>query len=202
MNIDADFEIVIQILVIGDGKVGKSNFIYRFTENQFTPIETMSSAGIDMRTKVLKLANKTVKYQVWDTPGQSRFRSLPKQFFLKVQGIVLLYAINDEDSFKSCDQWINSIREIAGEIPLLIVGNKCDLEDREVTEEQGRELAKARKAHFCETSAKTGENVIECMTKFGKQIINKSNSLGDNLNISLNSTVNINVEKKKCCHDK
>ena len=161
MNINADFENLVKILVIGDFNVGKTNFILQFADEQFIE-NAMSTVGFDLKSKVIKVGSENIKIQVWDTAGQERYQSISKGLFQKVQGIIIVYDITNYSSFENISNWIHSINDKCGTMPVLIVGNKIDKEDeREVGTDEGKEFANDRGLLFCEVSAKTGHNIDE-----------------------------------------
>ena len=106
---------IISLLLLGNFGVGKTNLIQRYMNNTFEP-KYISTLGIDTFIKLLKVKDennniKTYKLKIYDTAGQERYRSLPKVLFRKVDGILLLYDINDKETFKDISLWLNDINE-------------------------------------------------------------------------------------------
>jgi Ras-related protein Rab-1A len=102
-----------------------------------------------------------VKLQIWDTAGQERFRSITKSYYSGSHGLAIVYDVSNGESFNKVDFWMQEIEKAnAGEIPCkILIGNKSDLPDREVTSEQGEEVAKRYNMPFMETSAKDSTNI-------------------------------------------
>ena len=71
MNIDSDFETLIKLSIIGDSSVGKSNFLFKFVEGQFSPLH-VATIGFDYKSRIVTLpeSKRRVKLQIWDTAGQ------------------------------------------------------------------------------------------------------------------------------------
>ena len=92
MQIESNFEFQIKLVIIGDSGVGKTNFIFQFTEGRFSPIH-VTTVGFDYKSKIIKLpsSKKSVKLQIWDTAGQERYMAINKSLFQKVQGVILMY---------------------------------------------------------------------------------------------------------------
>lgn len=120
-----------------------------------------------------------VQLNLWDTAGQERFNSITRWQYRNVQGIILVYDITDKSTFDHLSFWINSIENDVSHrdskyetIPLIIIGNKLDLEaNRQVKEKDGRKLAEKEMAFgFFETSAKTGTNVFQLFQKLAYHI--------------------------------
>ena len=106
---------IISLLLLGNFGVGKTNLIQRYMNNTFEP-KYLTTLGIDTFIKLLKVKDennniKTYKLKIYDTAGQERYRSLPKVLFRKVDGILLLYDINDKETFKDISLWLNDINE-------------------------------------------------------------------------------------------
>ena len=197
--------IEIKIITLGDSHVGKSSLIIKFIENKFS-LSYISTVGFDLKYKTLKLDNEEIKIVIHDTAGQERFKSLAANYIKKAKGILLVYDITDKKSFDNLGNWMNDIKEqeVAEKIPIILIGNKCDLEEeRVISKEEGENVAKQYNIKFYETSCKNGDNVEECFLGLAKQIIykmkeKKSNSSQDNI-----KKLKISNDKKKnkgdCC---
>ena len=189
----------IKIIILGNSKVGKTSFIIRFTKNKFD--ETyLATIGIDYIYRIINIENKQYKLMFYDTAGEEKYKSIPKNHIKNVQGIILMYDITNKKSFDSIIDWISDVKEIKGEnFPMILVGNKIDLnESREVTEEMGYELAEKNQIEFFETSNKDGTNIQEA----GLEIVYKilSETKVNNSRIERIGTANTNnCTSRKCC---
>ena len=193
---DVEPEYSVKLLVLGDLSVGKTSFIYRFIENKFG-LDQIPTTGLDLKTADVIIDDKKVRVQLWDTVGQEKYKSITKNLIQRVQGIIILFDITNEESFNNLNSWIKIIKEHCGDkMPILIVGNKCDLEEeRTVPREVIYDYIKREKRQYIETSCKTGKNIKKVIDNISKKIIN---SLTDkkNISFSLDSTT---FKKKKCC---
>ena len=208
MEGDENYEILIKLVILGDVSVGKSNFLYRFVDGEFNPIH-VATVGFDFKSRVWEIPNleKKVKFQIWDTAGQEKYMSINKNLFQRVQGIILMYDITREDTFNNLSKWMEHIKENANGIPLILIGNKSDLNnERKVNEEDGKAFAKNNKIIFLEASAKIGTNVEESFMKLSELIIENQNYIDNKEKnnkteyvISKDSTLRIKDKKKKCC---
>ena len=199
MEIESDFDYTIKLLVIGDTTVGKTNFIRMFIENQFNP-NYMTTSGIDLKTNTINIKNKKIRVQLWDTAGQEKYRAITKNLFLKVQGVLVVYDITNEDSFKNIKSWVNTIKEECGkQMQMIIVGNKCDLnEQRVVDKNTAMEYAKQEKIEYIETSCKTGENIQKAITILCEKVLDTSEFTND-FSFTLDATTLSKKGKRKCC---
>ena len=188
----------IKIITLGNSAVGKSSFILKYTDNSFSQ-EYLSTLGVDYKHKKIKLKNgKDVRVRIFDTAGQERFKSVSLSFIRKADGVILMYDISDLDSFKAVDNWIKSIRETGKEkLPIILVGNKCDLSDnkRKISLVEGQDKANEFQIPFYETSCKDGINIKEVFEKLVDDIIEKGNKniMGEF------KILNKGKKKEKCC---
>ncbi|XP_046723333.1 ras-related protein Rab-27B isoform X1 [Silurus meridionalis] len=168
---DGDYDYLIKLLALGDSGVGKTTFLYRYTDNKFNP-KFITTVGIDFREKrVVYSTNSSngttgktfkVHLQLWDTAGQERFRSLTTAFFRDAMGFLLMFDLTSQQSFLNVRNWMSQLQANAYcENPdIVLIGNKADLADqREVQEKQAKELADKYGIPYFETSAATGAAV-------------------------------------------
>ena len=199
---DSKNEETIKIIILGNSKVGKTSFLIRFTKNKFD--ETyLSTIGIDYQDRIINIENKQYKLMFYDTAGEEKYKSIPKNYIKNMQGIILMYDITNKLSFDSIIDWISDVKEIKGEnFPMILVGNKIDLnESREVTEEMGYELAEKNQIEFFETSNKDGTNIQDAGLEIVYKIFGETESLkANNSRIERISTANPNnCTSRKCC---
>ena len=196
---DKEYEFLIKILIIGDSTVGKTNFIKKYVEDKFNE-SYFASTGIDLVTTSIKIEGKSFKIQIWDTAGQEKYRSMTKNLFLKTQGIVILFDISNENSFINLKGWMNDIKdECSGDIPIILVGNKSDLEDKRVIDkERAIEFAKNENLEYIETSSKTGENINKALSLIIEKIYQRADS-NSNFSFTLDDGTVKKKSKKMCC---
>ena len=162
-----EYDYLFKSIVVGDGGVGKTALTLRFSKGFFQE-EYKMTIGVDFHVKTIDLKTKDgitrTKLQIWDTGGQERFASIRPMYYRGALGALLIFDLTSMSSFEHLPQWIEEIRANAKEeIPLLLVGNKADLEDqREVFLDEINEFSKDFGLYYTETSAKTGKNVGDC----------------------------------------
>ena len=202
MKIESDFEFQIKLVIIGDSGVGKTNFIFQFTEGRFSNIH-VTTVGFDYKSKIIKLPNskKNVKLQIWDTAGQERYMAINKNLFQKVQGIILMYDLTNRDSFEHVSNWLNLVKQNASSKIIILVANKSDLEDekRIVTKEEGERIAENNNILFFEGSGSSGDNVDKIFTTIAEEIYK---NIMEERNDRNNGSLVLNrkkKEKKNCC---
>lgn len=161
----------LKILTLGDASVGKTCIILRYAEDEF-PKSTMPTIGIEYKTKQIKINNQQVKLQIWDTAGQERYHKiLASTFYRRANGIVLVYDLQNQESFNHVENWMKQIRQKADPgIDIVLVGNKLDLVD-EQDFTQGKELASTFGIPFFPVSAKSGANIAEMFRTLTDMIV-------------------------------
>ncbi|KAF3481007.1 GTP-binding protein [Arthroderma uncinatum] len=166
-----NYDFLIKLLLIGDSGVGKSCCLLRFSEDSFTP-SFITTIGIDFKIRTINLDGKRVKLQIWDTAGQERFRTITTAYYRNAMGILLVYDVTDERSFKNIRTWFSNVEQHASEgVHKILIGNKCDGEEkRAVSVEQGQQLADELGIPFLEVSAKNNINVDKAFYSLATEI--------------------------------
>lgn len=199
-NDRADY--TLKILTIGESAVGKTCILLRFTDNKFL-VNHITTIGIDYKSKTIKMGQKTVKLKIWDTAGQERFRNITKQYYKGADGILLVYDVTDRNSFEKIKDWMKQIQENTqkDQIGIVLLGNKSDLDDRQVSYEEGASLAKEYNLLFWETSAFKDKNINESFEGLTNLIVSKK--VPDNENPDRKPVIitdpNDKDKKKGCC---
>lgn len=123
--------------------------------------DSLSTVGFEFLTYSLKLNDSIIKLQIWDTCGQEIYKSLVSSFYRNTTLAVLVYSIDNRNSFNDMDKWLKEIRTYSNpDVKIFLIGNKSDLDNRrEVSQERAMRFVDDNKIiYFTETSAKTGEN--------------------------------------------
>jgi small GTP-binding protein len=132
-----------------------------------------STVGAVFVPRVLTIGGSPVKLQIWDTGGSERYRAMAPIYYQGADGAVIVYDVTSHDSFSEGYIWLKELRDEASEtVSIALVGNKSDLtESRAVPTVTAQEFAKQNDlSTFMETSALTGENVVELFTELARQI--------------------------------
>ncbi|KZC11218.1 Ras-related protein Rab-43 [Dufourea novaeangliae] len=163
---DDKFDYLFKIVLIGDCGTGKTCVVQRFRSGTF--IERHGSTiGVDFSMKTVLIDDKKVKLQIWDTAGQERFRTITQSYYRSANGVIveciLVYDITKRSTFLSLQHWVEEVRRYtSSHVLLVLVGNKCDLENlREVEKEEAEALCQylPEVLEVVETSAKENTNI-------------------------------------------
>ena len=187
------------LLTIGDSCADKAEFILRFTNDLYIPYIPKSyvTTGIYFEPKIIDFENKCIKLHIWNSLGEERVRIMTKTQLIGTHGVILIYDITDRNSFESVRNRMIQIELIADKsLKRVLIGNKCDEPNREVSEEDGKQLADEYNIGFFETSAKTGKNVNEVFYYLVEEIL-KDDEIIKKEEIKL-SNKNDNNKKNKC----
>ena len=98
----------LQLILIGETKVGKTCLLLRYTDDTFTHVH-MTTIGVENKNKLVEIDGKYVNVQLWDTAGQERYRAIASRFFRGADGIILVYDITDHESFEKIETWIKQV---------------------------------------------------------------------------------------------
>ena len=155
------FDLSFKIIIVGDSGVGKSCLSIKASRNYFEDFYS-PTVGFEFLTFNVKVEDQNIKLQIWDTCGQEVYRSLISSFYRSASLAIIVYSIDNEESYINIEKWLNDIKTQSNpDVKIFLIGNKADLEDkRQVTKESGEKFYKDHKlSFFTETSAKTGLNV-------------------------------------------
>ena len=215
----ANFDLSFKIIIVGDSGVGKSCLSIKASRNYFEDFYS-PTVGFEFLTFNVKIEDQNIKLQIWDTCGQEVYRSLISSFYRSASLAIIVYSIDNEDSFTNIEKWLNDIKTQSNpDVKIFLIGNKVDLDEkRRITKEQGEKFANEHKiSFFTETSAKTGLNVQNVFIQVAKELYlqheeikNRVSRPGSLTNLAYNPEKenNINLEteeeenrqhKKFCC---
>ena len=214
---ESDLDESIKVVLIGESGVGKTSIISQFTKGLFNPdIMSTNGATFSTKKKEYKEENKTLSFEIWDTAGQEKYRSLAKMFFKDAAVALIVYDITSKKSFDEIKKyWMNLVKENGPKkVIMYIVGNKYDLLEQEaVKEEEAREYARNEKVSFWLTSAKDSTGIDELFDEIGKKYLEPDFNNNEEIvqrKIRKNEVTKVNKEaalqnnkntnnKKGCC---
>jgi small GTP-binding protein len=179
-------EFVFKVTVIGDGMVGKTSLIKKFTKGGFQK-EYIKTIGAQFSKYVQIIEGDSCKLFLWDIAGQDDFFFLRPSFYQDSRAAIIVYSLEDnqlgKDSLKHISNWHNDIKKYCGKIPIILLANKLDLINRNSYDDSKiLQLTRKRdfKGYFL-TSALTGEGVIEAFNAIITELYYKYSRLSNEL---------------------
>ena len=199
LNYDpGEIDLSFKLIIIGDSFVGKSSIAVKATKGTFDKLYT-PTVGFEFLTFYVKLNDKKIKLQIWDTCGQEVYRSLIGSFYRNSSLAIIVYSIDNENSFNSIEIWLNELKTKGNpDINIFLIGNKADLEDKRViTKDMANDLCDSHNINFfLETSAKTGFNTKNIFIEAAKLLYEQHMKYKDRISRP-ESCGNIIVEDEK-----
>jgi small GTP-binding protein len=173
-----------KVILLGNAKVGKTSLLSRYVEDEFREsyFQTLGANFLVKEVDVKNISNQldedkninSFNIYVWDICGQRDKLFTTEYYFVQAVGALVVFDILNRDSFEDLDFWINKLKELSGDVPFIIIGNKIDEEEkRMVSKEEGQELADQYGVEYIETSAKSDENVDKAFEILAIEIIKK-----------------------------
>ena len=206
------YDFSFKMIVIGDAGVGKSCLTAKASKGIFEESYS-ATVGFEFLVFNVKLNDKVIKLQIWDTCGQELYRSLISSFYRNASLAMMVYAIDNKESFNHIETWLKEVKlQSNPDIKIFLIGNKSDLEDdRKVPTESAKTFKEENEIHyFCETSAKNGVNAKEVFIeaakllygehlKYKERKLKKDESDNDKVPMPVKVTKNKNKRKKGGC---
>ena len=158
----AKYDYLLKYIIIGESGVGKSNILLQYIQGKFNT-EYQTTIGVEFGAKNVKIKDKFYRIQVWDTAGQECYKSITRAYYKNSVCALVVYDISRKETFENTSTWIEDCKTHSPKtVNIILIGNKSDLESqRQVTYEEGQELANNNGIKFYEASAKTGQNIEE-----------------------------------------
>ncbi len=169
-----------KLVLLGDASAGKSCVVVRFCRGEFYEYQE-PTIGAAFMTQTVPLKEHTIKFEIWDTAGQCRFRSLAPMYYRGAAAAVVVYDITSTESFDGAKRWIAELKSLhAAQVIIALAGNKADLEaQRQVSRDTAATYAREQGILFLETSAKTGVNVNEVFKEIAMRLPKEKKRDGD-----------------------
>ena len=156
-----------KIVLVGDTQVGKTCLLTRLLSGQFDP-NSPATVGAAYKTHMMQTPNGSITLQIWDTAGQEKFRALAPMYYRNAQAAILVFDLTNKSTFEALDAWCSELEEKGGnELSIYVVGNKVDLNDQRVIDSTTASnfVYSHGAIGYFETSAKTGENIVNLFQK-------------------------------------
>ena len=175
-----------KITVIGDGMVGKTSLIKKFTQGSFQT-DYIKTIGAQFSKYSQIMEKDSCTLFLWDIAGQDEFFFLRPSFYQESRAAIIVYSLEEnqlgKDSFKHITNWYNDIKKYCGKIPTILLGNKVDLINKDDFD-NSKAVSIVRKRDFIGhyiTSALTGEGVVDAFQAIINILYQKYKKISDDL---------------------
>ena len=177
------------ITVIGSRQVGKTSLLLKYKDDSFN--STLAFIGNEFVIKMLNIENKLIKLQMWDTRYISKMNPINKSHYKGINGIIIMYDVNNKYNFECAKNYLKQLEQLHSTACKVLIGNKIDEPNREVSFEEGEKLAKEFNIGSFEISVKTNENVNELLNYLTVEMMKKNPK-------SIKLDNNVKIKQKKC----
>ncbi|XP_075904725.1 ras-related protein ralB-B-like isoform X2 [Nelusetta ayraudi] len=184
-----------KVIMVGSGGVGKSALTLQFMYDEF--VEDYEPTKADSYRKKVVLDGEDVQIDILDTAGQEDYAAIRDNYFRSGEGFLLVFSITEHESFTATSEFREQILRVKEEeaIPLLLVGNKSDLEERrQVSADEAAQKAGEWGVQYVETSAKTRANVDKVFFDLMREVCKKKMAESKDKNGPSGKK-----KKKRCC---
>ncbi|KAM9482783.1 ras-related protein rab7-like isoform 2-T2 [Clarias gariepinus] len=178
-------KVLLKVIILGDTGVGKTSLMNQYVNRKFSN-QYKATIGADFLTKEVMVEDRLVTLQIWDTAGQERFQSLGVAFYRGADCCVLVFDVTAASTFKTLDSWKDEFLIQAGprdpdNFPFLVLGNKIDLENRQVTTKRAQAWCQSKNnIPYFETSAKEAINVEQAFQTIAQNALKQETGSGGN----------------------
>lgn len=160
------------MVFLGEGAVGKTSLVGRYVYNSFEG-DYLATIGTDIHVKLVNVEDVRVKMVIWDIAGQDNFAQLRKAYYQNASGAFFVLDTTRPETIERIDDWIGALYAVTGDIPLVILENKTDLESA-ITDKAREAVTKKYNTPILKTSAKEDVNVEEAFREITREILNRS----------------------------
>ncbi len=165
---------VFKITVIGNGAVGKTSLIKKYTQGSFQK-DYIKTLGAQFSKYDEEIDGDNCKLFFWDIAGQDEFNFMRPTFYKGSKAAIIVFSHTDKDSFNNIIDWHEDIKKYTGDLPIVLFGNKTDLiDEKDLDDKKIKKIVEERNfMGYYKTSAKTGQGVFEAFQAIIKELYNK-----------------------------
>lgn len=192
----------LKLVILGALGVGKTSLVHQYVNKKYNE-DYRTTLGASIFSKIIEIDNTNLKLQIWDTGGQERFKAMVSAFYKGSDGCVLTFDVTDRDSFYAIENWredfLDKILPRDTNFPMIVLGNKIDIKDRQVSKDMAMVWCDERSLPYFEVSAKNDVNVDFAFETLARNALTKYR---ESLESYFTDSIKLNPmdkPKRKCC---
>ncbi|CAO3662008.1 unnamed protein product [Rhizopus stolonifer] len=175
----------VKLVLLGDSSVGKSSIITRYVTDTFVEGRE-ATIGAAFLARVCTIEDRSIRFDIWDTAGQERFRSLAPMYYRNAAAAMIVFDVTNYSSFTGAKRWVN---ELPADVMVTLVGNKVDVENRQVSADEIREYVNEKNLFYTETSARFGTNIDHVFNEIAKNVPLKDQARAQKIDVKSNDQI-------------
>ncbi|OHT09439.1 Ras-related protein Rab-30 [Tritrichomonas foetus] len=191
------------VVLLGSSGVGKTSIVTKYTSGIFDSMSSHATVGVSFTAQTFMVNNIMFTMNIWDTAGQERYKSLASIYFKDKDAIIIIFSLDAKSTFSDINEWHSELKKYYAKFPpILIVGNKADIEECsfEVDSKTAAKFAESIGANYLEVSAKTGQNIEKLFNDVASALINSSEVQDAEQHEKMIKLTDFSDEnKQKCC---
>ena len=196
-------ETIFNIVMLGETGVGKTSIVQRFVAEKYNDNNNPTiGASFISKSYIIPNTNLSMKFQIWDTAGQEKYKSLASMYYRDAHAAIIVYDITNKSSYDAIKNWVSELKSSSNkDIFIVIVGNKADLVHKEeIDVVTSKEYSDSISALFKQTSAKENMGIEDLFISLGTKLSNMNVKIQKPSDaIQLNNDSNQKENKKGCC---
>lgn len=159
-------ELILKLTLVGDNAVGKTSFVKKLVENEFIN-EYDPTVKAEITVRMMKFKDIFVEVYLWDLPGQTTYKGIDKKFLIGADLAIFMYDVTRKSTLENVKDWFHLTSKQAKKgFTSIIIGNKNDLEkEKQVTSQEGQDLAEKLGIQWIEISVKDNYNINESISR-------------------------------------
>ena len=199
-----EYDYQLKIILVGNSCTGKSSLCKQLITKKFN-VNQAQTIGVDFFSKTFEIVDKKyakkIRYKthIWDTAGQEVFNSLITSYYKKSNGILLVFDLNNNNSFSELEKWYNQISIHAPEYSsIMLIGNKCDLQQT-VSDSDIDNFCKKYKIPYLITTSTDFRQTQNCFLELVKHIHDNTYIHNNVREIKQPLRINYSYSSRSCC---
>lgn len=185
-----------KLLLVGDGGSGKTTFVKRHITGEFK-IVYKPTIGVEVHPLDFWTNKGKICFYCWDTAGQEKFGGLRDGYYVGGQCGIIMFDLSDRNSYKNVPIWYRDVIRICNSVPIVLVGNKCEIKDKDVEDEKITIFKRKFQVHYIEISARLNKNYEKPFLYLIKKLLNSRDIFFTEQVAKLPPDVDMDVDKQE-----